>query len=223
MKIDVTFSEKDCGFTPDFGSVQVINPGSGLYEKGYSDGKADGQAEGFSEGQQAQEDAFWEVFQGGGARSEYPSAFRTTYWTDEIYKPKYPILAGGSTYMYQNTAISNTIVPITFSGSVNYAFAYTLNLHTIPLLTINGVTSCTGMFRNAYALENVTFAGEWTLSGLEFTQSSKLTVASILSLFAILADYSGTSNHTLTLGSTNLAKLTDAQKAIATQKGWTLA
>lgn len=32
-----------------------------------------------------------------------------------------------------------------------------------------------------------------------------------------------TTTHTLTLGSTNLAKLTDEEKAIATEKGWTLA
>ena len=32
-----------------------------------------------------------------------------------------------------------------------------------------------------------------------------------------------TETQTLTLGSTNLAKLTDAEKKIATDKGWTLA
>jgi hypothetical protein len=32
-----------------------------------------------------------------------------------------------------------------------------------------------------------------------------------------------TTTKTLTLGSTNLAKLTDEEKAIATNKGWTLA
>ena len=32
-----------------------------------------------------------------------------------------------------------------------------------------------------------------------------------------------TSTKTLTMGSTNLAKLTDEDKAIATNKGWTLA
>jgi hypothetical protein len=31
-----------------------------------------------------------------------------------------------------------------------------------------------------------------------------------------------TETHSVTLGTTNLAKLTDAEKAIATQKGWTL-
>ena len=32
-----------------------------------------------------------------------------------------------------------------------------------------------------------------------------------------------TSTQTLTMGAANLAKLTDAEKAIATNKGWTLA
>ena len=32
-----------------------------------------------------------------------------------------------------------------------------------------------------------------------------------------------TSSQALTLGSTNLAKLTDAEKKVATDKGWTLA
>ena len=46
----------------------------------------------------------------------------------------------------------------------------------------------------------------------------------ILSILNCLKDYkdSGTT-YTVTLGATNLAKLTDAEKAIATQKGWTLA
>lgn len=39
----------------------------------------------------------------------------------------------------------------------------------------------------------------------------------------IVYDKNATTTHTLTLGTTNLAKLTDAEKAKATQKGWTLA
>ena len=46
-----------------------------------------------------------------------------------------------------------------------------------------------------------------------------------MSIINCLKDYStdtsGTS-HTVTLGTTNLAKLTDEQKAIATEKGWSL-
>lgn len=56
-----------------------------------------------------------------------------------------------------------------------------------------------------------------------------LTEASLVNVLNGLYDYTGnkenpgTSQGTLTLGSTNLAKLTDEQKAIATSKGWTLA
>jgi hypothetical protein len=38
-----------------------------------------------------------------------------------------------------------------------------------------------------------------------------------------LADRTGQTAKTLTMGATNLAKLTDGQKAIATNKNWTLA
>jgi len=64
-------------------------------------------------------------------------------------------------------------------------------------------------------------AYNWTL-----TRSTKLTHDSLMNVINALADYStdtsGTA-HTLTLGATNLAKLTDTEKAIATSKGWSLA
>ena len=51
-----------------------------------------------------------------------------------------------------------------------------------------------------------------------------LTKDSLLSLLAILKDNSSTgTKYTITLGATNLAKLTDEEKAIATEKGWSLA
>jgi hypothetical protein len=44
-----------------------------------------------------------------------------------------------------------------------------------------------------------------------------------MSIIYALKDYSGTStSKTVTLGTTNLNKLTEAEKAIATQKGWSL-
>lgn len=51
-----------------------------------------------------------------------------------------------------------------------------------------------------------------------------LTSDSIKSFINALKDYSDTkTTMTVTLGTTNLAKLTNEEKAIATQKGWTLA
>lgn len=57
-------------------------------------------------------------------------------------------------------------------------------------------------------------------TGLALNNLSKLERASLLAVIKGLATVSG---QTLTLGSTLLAKLTDADKKIATDKGWTLA
>lgn len=40
---------------------------------------------------------------------------------------------------------------------------------------------------------------------------------------SVIAKLESNAGKTLTLGATNLAKLTDEQKAVATNKGWTLA
>lgn len=54
-------------------------------------------------------------------------------------------------------------------------------------------------------------------------EGAQLTVESLLSLLNALKDYSGTgTTKTLRLSSASIGKLTDAQKAIAINKGWTL-
>ena len=45
----------------------------------------------------------------------------------------------------------------------------------------------------------------------------------MVTMFNSLKDLTGETAKTLTLGETNLSKLTDEQKAIATNKNWTLA
>lgn len=72
-------------------------------------------------------------------------------------------------------------------------------------------------------ITNVTFEGVIG-QDLDMSYGSRLTVESMNNIISCLKDYSGTdTTHTLSLGSTKLAKLTDAEKAVATQKGWTLA
>jgi hypothetical protein len=61
-------------------------------------------------------------------------------------------------------------------------------------------------------------------TAVSFAQSTKLSHDSLMSILNALKDYKGTGTAiTCTLGSKNLAKLTDAEKAIATEKGWSLA
>lgn len=79
-----------------------------------------------------------------------------------------------------------------------------------------------------YRLDSLTdlVFGTGLKTSISITHSENLTVESILSIFNGLYDFTANGETTsckLTLGSTNLAKMTDEQKAIATNKGWTLA
>ena len=81
----------------------------------------------------------------------------------------------------------------------------------------------TDMFYGCSALANVKFSGTITKSGMDLSQAPALTKESLISFFECLKDYSeigGT--YTVKLGATNIAKLTNEEKAIATDKGWTL-
>ena len=72
------------------------------------------------------------------------------------------------------------------------------------------------------ALEDVKLGQGWNMA-LNLSVSNNLTVDSIVMMFGNLKDLTDETAKTLTLGATNLAKLTDEQKAIATNKNWTLA
>lgn len=84
------------------------------------------------------------------------------------------------------------------------------------------VTSSLYVFSNCTALEDVQLGQDWNMS-LRLDISNNLTVDSMIAMFNSLKDLTGDTAKTLTLGETNLAKLTDEQKAIATDKNWTLA
>lgn len=56
-----------------------------------------------------------------------------------------------------------------------------------------------------------------------FSNCSALTAKSMVAMFNALRNLVGSTAKSLTLGATNLAKLTAEQKAIATTKNWTLA
>jgi hypothetical protein len=89
-------------------------------------------------------------------------------------------------------------------------------------VTLGRETGYSDTFRTCTALENLLVHGTIGQNGFKVSDSTKLTHDSLMSIINCLeAKTEGT--WTVTLGATNLAKLTDAEKAIATQKGWTLA
>lgn len=66
--------------------------------------------------------------------------------------------------------------------------------------------------------------GGYIRRNFSFAESKKLSHDSLMSIINALYNYAGSgTTYTLTIGTTNLAKLTNAEKAIATEKGWTLA
>lgn len=78
------------------------------------------------------------------------------------------------------------------------------------------------IFYGCTALEDVQLGPDWNRS-IRLDVSTNITVDSMVTMFNALKDLTGETAKTLTFGSTNLAKLTDEQKAIATNKNWNLA
>ena len=88
--------------------------------------------------------------------------------------------------------------------------------------SLTNTSSSYDAFYNCTALEDVQLGQDWNMS-LRLNVSNNLTVDSMVAMFNSLKDLTVETAKTLTLGSTNLAKLTAEQKAIATNKNWTLA
>ena len=146
---------------------------------------------------------------------------------------------------------SLTTIPILNTSNVTRMtsmFYYCTSLTSIPQLDTSKVTNTYSMFTSCTSLTSVsrldatslttasnmfgydfsplnkftTFGGLTNLKvNLDLSPCKSLTKESLLNVFNEAADVTA-SPKTLTLGSTNLAKLTAEEKAIATNKGWTL-
>lgn len=132
---------------------------------------------------------------------------------------------------FESTFSANSMTALPVISTVNCSklsstFNGSSKLVTIEKLILKDDGSQTfsnSPFGGLSALENIVVEGVIGNS-ISFANSTKLTHDSLMSIINALKDYSETGGtYTLTIGSTNLAKLTDAEKAIATQKGWTLA
>lgn len=103
--------------------------------------------------------------------------------------------------------------------SMSYMFYSCINLTSIPLFDTSSVTNMNQIFYNCRELKEIHMTGMKV--SFNISVSTKFTESALVEILNNLATV--TSTQTLTMGSTNLAKLTDEEKAIATNKGWTLA
>lgn len=93
------------------------------------------------------------------------------------------------------------------------------NLVTIPALNVSNVTDMSTIFNNCSNLKSILMTGMKV--DFDISASTKFERTDLVIILNNLATV--TTTQTLTMGATNLAKLTDEDKKIATDKGWTLA
>ena len=129
--------------------------------------------------------------------------------------------------MFRNCSALTTIPQLDTRSvtSMNSMFLYCKNLTSVPKLDATSLTAASSMFGSNHSpLDKFTnFGGLTNLKiDLNLSSCSNLTKASLMNVINEAADVTADPK-TLTLGADNLAKLTDEEKAIATNKGWTLA
>ena len=112
--------------------------------------------------------------------------------------------------------------------NMGWMFNSCSNLTSIDLSTwnMNNVTNMSYMFNGCKVLTDLNMNGailpKIDLTNWGLDTCTALTVDSLVSVINALPQLDSGTSYTCTIGSTNLAKLTDEQKAIATNKGWTL-
>ena len=88
-------------------------------------------------------------------------------------------------------------------------------------LNFNSATNISGVFNKCYNLRNIKSISNIKINNLNFSTCYSLTHETLIKILNALYDYSTSEDtYTLALGSANLAKLTDEEIAIATNKGW---
>ena len=93
------------------------------------------------------------------------------------------------------------------------------SLTSVPSFDTSNVTNMSGMFYNCSRLETIHMVNIG--ADLSISSSTKFTREALLEIIGNLKTV--TITKTLAMGATNLSKLTEEDKAIATSKGWTLA
>lgn len=126
---------------------------------------------------------------------------------------------------YNCSGISSLTLPEGFGSSATsfvYCFNKCSSLKSLTLPDGFGANAKTvvGCFAGCSALQNVTGAIKFSKSFI-LSSATDLTHESLMNIISGLVTV--TTAQTLTLGAENLAKLTDEEKKIATDKGWTLA
>lgn len=196
---------------------------------------------------------FWKGFTNNGSRTNYYQAFMYTDFSGKtipegLCKPKNRLtnmfmsykgtclpsgidcsnfnISSSETYhataMFQYADRLIEIYDLGIPTQKSYAntFSGCESLRTIEVIRSNVDTKWNNTFLDCLSLSNLVVEGNIGQNGFDVSKCP-LTHDSLMSILNATAVI--TTAKTLTLGSANLAKLSDAEKAIATERGWTLA
>ena len=118
--------------------------------------------------------------------------------------------------------LTDIVIPNSVTSIGNWTFGGCSSLASITIP--NSVTSIGNyVFNYCTSLTSVTLGNGFNANNLKLSASNLYTAETIVSWLEALADRTGQKSYTLTIGSTNIAKLTEAEIAMATNKNWTLA
>lgn len=184
---------------------------------------AENQEKVFEAGKKAEYDAFWDIYQQNGTRTDYANAFGGMGWTNETFKPKYKIQPTTTYMMFRNSKLNGTLedlCDIDLSKVTNFQYAFSNSTLTEIRSTINctGGVSTASTFQgcqllktiaewrvdnavnmnanhlaSCIELENLNITGTIGTTGLSVQHSKKLTHDSLMTIINALYDYSGSS------------------------------
>ena len=135
-----------------------------------------------------------------------------------------PATVSSASYTFNYSGF--TEINITTSSTIlnaNNMFAASSRLVTLSGLNFSGCTNIDNTFGGCTALANVSFASGGMLPDLNisFSACTALTHDSLMNIINALPVTAN--SRRLTLGSTNIAKLSSDEQTLITAKGWTLA
>ena len=180
--------------------------------------------------------SFYQAWQGCSSLTEFPQIdaskvtdFRYAWDNCKVLTtfPQLDLSSGTNFNSAWSNCSSLTEFPqLDLSSGTNFNFAWS-NCYKLASLPVLDLSAGTNFYLTWNYCNSLTTLGGFGAikESIDLQHSTKLTVESIMNVITQAADLNslGITGKTMTFGGTNLNKLTDEQKAVATNKGWTLA